>query len=272
MKEGFSVSMCVYHGDDAANFQTAVESVLAQTCLPEEVVLVVDGPVPAALEEVISAYEKNPLFRVLWLEKNCGHGAARRAGLEACRCELVALMDADDICVPERFALQTAAFAAHPEACVIGGQIEEFIGTPQQTVGKRVVPLTDGEIKAYLKKRCPFNQVAVMLRKQAVNGAGGYLDWYCDEDYYLWLRLFLAGGCFANVPETLVMVRVSEDMYARRGGWKYFCSESRLQRFMLKNGIVSLPLYCVNVLKRLVVQVLLPNRVRGWIFQNFARE
>ena len=85
MKEGFSVSMCVYHGDDAANFQTAVESVLAQTCLPEEVVLVVDGPVPAALEEVISAYEKNPLFRVLWLEKNCGHGAARRAGLEACR-------------------------------------------------------------------------------------------------------------------------------------------------------------------------------------------
>lgn len=69
MKEGFSVSMCVYHGDDAACFQTAVESVLTQTCLPEEIVLVVDGPVPKALEEVISEYEKNPLFRVLRLEK-----------------------------------------------------------------------------------------------------------------------------------------------------------------------------------------------------------
>ena len=272
MKEGFSVSMCVYHGDDAAHFQTAVESVLTQSCLPEEIILVVDGPVPEPLEEVISVYEKNPLFRVLRLEKNCGHGAARRAGLEACRCGLVALMDADDICVPERFALQMAAFAAHPEACVIGGQIEEFIGTPQQTVGKRVVPLTDGEIKAYLKKRCPFNQVTVMLRKQAVNEAGGYLDWYCDEDYYLWLRLFLAGGFFANVPETLVMVRVSEDMYARRGGWKYFQSEARLQKYMYRQKIITLPQYCVNVMKRFIVQLLLSNKLRGWVFRRLARE
>ena len=272
MKEGFSVSMCVYHGDDVAHFQTAVESVLTQSCLPEEIILVVDGPVPEPLEEVISVYEKNPLFRVLRLEKNCGHGAARRAGLDACRCELVALMDADDICVPERFALQMAAFAAHPEACVIGGQIEEFIGTPQHTVGKRVVPLTDGEIKAYLKKRCPFNQVTVMLRKQAVNEAGGYLDWYCDEDYYLWLRLLLAGGSFANVPETLVMVRVSEEMYARRGGWKYFQSEARLQKYMYRQRIITFPQYCVNVMKRFIVQLLLPNKLRGWVFCRLARE
>ena len=272
MKEGFSVSMCVYHGDDVAHFQTAVESVLTQSCLPEEIILVVDGPVPEPLEEVISVYEKNPLFRVLRLEKNCGHGAARRAGLEACRCDLVALMDADDICVPERFALQMAAFEAHPEACVIGGQIEEFIGTPQQTVGKRVVPLTDVEIKAYLKKRCPFNQVTVMLRKQTVHEAGGYLDWYCDEDYYLWLRLFLAGGFFANVPETLVMVRVSEDMYARRGGWKYFQSEARLQKYMYRQKIITLPQYCVNVMKRFIVQLLLSNKLRGWVFRRLARE
>lgn len=272
MKEVFSVAMCVYHGDDTAHFQTAVESVLSQTCLPEEIVLVVDGPVAEPLEEAISAYEKNPLFRVLRLEKNCGHGAARRAGLEACRCELVALMDADDICVPERFALQTAAFAAHPEACVIGGQIEEFIGTPQQTVGKRVVPLTDAEIKAYMKKRCPFNQVTVMLRKQAVGEAGGYLDWYCDEDYYLWLRLYLAGGCFANVPETLVMVRVSGEMYARRGGRKYFHSEVRLQKYMYRQGIITFPQYCVNVVKRFIVQLLLPNKLRGWVFRRLARE
>ena len=53
MKESFSVSMCVYHGDDAAHFQTAVESVLTQSCLPEEIILVVDGPVPEPLEEVI---------------------------------------------------------------------------------------------------------------------------------------------------------------------------------------------------------------------------
>ena len=135
-----------------------------------------------------------------------------------------------------------------------------------------MVPLTDGEIKAYLKKRCPFNQVTVMLRKQAVNGAGGYLDWYCDEDYYLWLRLFLAGGSFANVPETLVMVRVSEEMYARRGGWKYFQSEARLQKYMYRQRIITFPQYCVNVMKRFIVQLLLPNKLRGWVFRRLARE
>ena len=116
------------------------------------------------------------------------------------------------------------------------------------------------------------DEVTVMLRKQAVNEAGGYLDWYCDEDYYLWLRLFLAGGSFANVPETLVMVRVSEEMYARRGGWKYFQSEARLQKYMYRQRIITFPLYCVNVMKRVIVQLLLPNKLRGWVFRRLARE
>ena len=96
----FSVSMCVYGGDNTEWFKTAVESVLNQTVKASEIVLVVDGPVPQTLDEIICEYEKNDVFNVIRFAENQGHGNARRAGLKAASNELVALMDADDICVP----------------------------------------------------------------------------------------------------------------------------------------------------------------------------
>lgn len=268
----FSVSMCVYGGDHPEHFRTAVESVLCQTAKPDEVVLVVDGPVPDELKSIILEYERDPVFQVIYLPENQGHGNARRKGLSHCKNDLVALMDADDISLPQRFAMQLACFSRNPELSIVGGQIEEFIDTTDHIVGKRVVPTRDEELKAYLKKRCPFNQVTVMFRKEAVDSVGGYIDWYCEEDYYLWLRMAMADMQFANLPETLVHVRVGSDMYCRRGGWKYFSSEARLQKFMYRKKLISLPLYLSNVMKRFVVQVLLPSRIRGWVFQRLARE
>ena len=61
--------------------------------------MVVDGPVPDTIEEVIKLYEGNSCLKVLRLPENVGHGNARKIGLEKCSNELVALMDADDICV-----------------------------------------------------------------------------------------------------------------------------------------------------------------------------
>ena len=111
-----------------------------------------------------------------------------------------------------------------------------------------------------------------MFKKSAVEQAGGYIDWYCEDDYYLLLRLYLIDSKFANIPENLVNVRVGKEMYARRGGWKYFKSEAKLQKFMRQNRIIGLGRYLVNVTQRLIVQVLLPNKLRGWVFKKFARE
>lgn len=268
----FSVSMCVYKGDDPEWFKTAVNSILNQTVCPDEVVLVVDGPVPEGLHIVISEYEKNPIFNVIRLETNQGHGNARRIGLQACAHDLVALMDADDISIPERFEKQLKKFEEEPELSVVGGNIAEFIGAEDNVVGYRLVPENQEGIEKYLKKRCPFNQVTVIFRKSDVEKVGGYIDWFCEEDYYLWLRMYLAGMRFCNVSEVLVNVRVGEDMYRRRGGWKYFKSEAKLQKYMRKNKIIGVGTYFVNVTKRFIVQVLLPNKLRGWAFKKFARK
>ena len=267
----FSVSMCVYGKDNPQWFREAITSLLQQTLVPDEIVIVVDGPLPIELEEAVDSYEKLDLFKIIRLEKNQGHGVARRTGLENCSNELVALMDADDICVLNRFEKQIGVFDKLPVS-VVGGQIAEFIETPDKPISYRMVPETDFEIKKMLKKRCSINQPAVMFKKSDVELVGGYQDWYCDEDYYLWIRMALASMQMANVGDVLVNMRINSDSYKRRGGFKYFRSERKLQRFMLKNHYICFWTYFVNVVKRFVVQVLVPNRIRARLYKRFARK
>ena len=264
--------MSVYHGDNAVFFKQSLESLFGQTRLADEIVLVVDGPVGDDINRVIAESESaNDCFRVVRLEKNSGHAIARQTGLDAAQYEYIAIMDSDDIAVPDRFEKQMAYIEEHPEVDALGGQIDEFIGEPSNIVGTRNVPLTDAEIKAYLKSRCPMNLVTVMLKKESVQKVGGYIDWYCEEDYYLWVRMTEQGMKFANLPDNLVNVRVGEEMYQRRGGMKYFKSEARLQEYMYKHGIISLPRYLYNVAGRFAVQVAMPNKVRSFVFQKLFR-
>ena len=272
----FSVSMCVYGGDNAEWFDEALASVINQTAKPDEIVLVVDGPIPDSIQAVIDKYIEICrggviIFKVCYLAVNQGHGIARRHGFNQCACSLIAIMDSDDICVPTRFEEQLYIMEQE-KADIVGGDIQEFIGNPKNAVSLRKVPKGNGEIRSFMKKRCPFNQMSVVFKKEAVEKAGGYLDWYCNEDYYLWLRMALNNCIFANTGTILVHVRVGEEMYGRRGGIKYYKSEAKLQKFMLKNRIINYPTYIINKLKRFIVQVLMPNRIRGWIFKVFARK
>ena len=267
----FSVAMCVYKNDKPEWFDEAVRSILNQTNKPNEVVLVVDGPIPESLSKIIKRYELLENFNVIRLPMNMGHGYARRIGLENVSNDLVALMDADDISQPDRFEQQLKYLEENPNLDIIGGDIAEFMGEPSNIIGKRIVPQKDNEIKFYLKKRCPFNQVTVMFKKSSVVSAGGYLDWFCEEDYYLWIRMFLNNAVFGNTGTVLVNVRVGKDMYARRGGIKYFFSEAKLQKFMYKKGIISFMRAFINTAQRLALQVLMPNWCRALVFKYIAR-
>lgn len=274
MNVNFTVAMSVYKNDNPQDFKTAVHSIYDQQSVrPSEIVLVEDGPIPLTLENAVNEIcHEVPVMKVIQLEKNMGHAIARQTGLEAARNELCAVMDADDISAPDRFEKQLKAFREHPKVSVVGGLIREFIHKPENIVGTRIVPEYDDEIKKYLKSRCPMNLVTVMLKKSDVMNIGGYLDWYCEEDYYLWIRLALANYKFYNIQENLVNVRVGEEMYKRRGGIRYFKSEARLQEYMLDHKIISLPRYLYNVAIRWAIQVAMPNSVRGWVFQTFARK
>lgn len=270
----FSVAISVYKSDDPKFFDRALFSITEmQTIKPDEIVLVVDGPVCEELNRVIEKYERlYSIFHIIRLEKNGGLGNALKIAVESSKYDLIARMDSDDVSLPTRFEQQLRYFEEHPEVDIVGGDITEFIGDESNIVGKRVVPKSNEEIREYMRRRCAFNHMSVMYKRNVVQGAGGYQDWFCNEDYYLWIRMWLNHAVFANTGSILVNVRVGKEMYQRRGGWKYFKSEAKLQSFMLKKGVIRVPRYLVNVSERLILQVLMPNKVRGWVFRTFARQ
>lgn len=269
----FSVLMSVYKNDKKEFLKLAIDSVINQTIKPNEIVLVEDGPVPDEIEQLIKEYEKNyNIFKIVRNKENAGLGNALKIGLQECRYNLVARMDSDDISVPDRFEKQLKEFEKDKELSIVGGFIEEFIDDTSNIVGIRDVPLEDKDIKQYIKSRCPLNHMTVMFKKEEVLKVGNYIEWHYNEDYYLWLRMYLANCKFKNLSYTLVKVRVGNEMYKRRGGLEYFKSEASLQKFMLKNKIISFPKFIYNVLLRLILQVLMPNKLRALIFKKFARK
>lgn len=270
----FSVVISVYKNDKAECFDLALKSVMVeQTVKPNEVVLIVDGPVSDEINQVIQKYEKiQKNLNVIRLIENQGLGNALNIATQKCKNELIAHMDSDDISVPTRFEQQLALFEEHPELDIVGGDITEFIDNEINVVSKRTVPCDDKDIKEYMKHRCAMNHVTVMYKKSAVLEAGNYIEWFCNEDYYLWIRMLKQECVFGNTGTVLVNVRIGKDMYRRRGGKEYFKSEKKIQQYMLEHKIINQKLYVVNVLKRWIVQVLLPNSVRGFVFRKFARE
>lgn len=271
----FSIITSVYKNDKPEFVSRALDSITKlQYKHPDEVVLVVDGPIPEDLSNLIKDYQRKATdhFNVIWLPKNKGLGNALRVGIENAKYEIVARMDSDDVSAPDRFEKQIAYMESHPGCDVVGGQISEFIEDENNIVGMRCIPISDSDIKIYLKSRCPFNHMTVMMKKNSVISVGNYIDWHFNEDYYLWIRMAEVGCHFANLPDTLVNVRVGKEMYARRGGWKYFKSEKGLQDYMLSRKIISMPRYCYNVLGRFAIQVAMPNKLRGFIFQKLFRK
>lgn len=272
-RKPFSVAISVYKNDDPVFFDLALQSITKdQTEKPDEIVLIVDGPIPEALMAVVDRYEAEyPGFRAIRLPENKGLGNALRLAVENCSHALIARMDSDDISLPTRFEQQLRCFEENPELDIVGGDITEFIGESDNIVGKRIVPQMDAEIKAYMQTRCAMNHVSVMYKKSAVLSVGNYIDWFWNEDYYLWIRMQQKGCTFGNTGTVLVNVRSGADMYQRRGGKKYFQSEKGLQDYMLKHKMIGFGTYGMNVLKRWIVQIALPNSVRGWVFRMFAR-
>ncbi len=267
----FSVAICVYGKDNADFFDKAVQSVINQTAVPKEIILVVDGPVPSSIQDVID-YHLNQIdfLKVVYLPENKGYAFARQVALENCSYELIALMDSDDISVNNRFELQLNAFESSPDVSVVGGYITEFVGDINNIFGMRKTPLTPEECLSYSKLRAPINNVTAMYKKKDVMAVGGYNKEFFPEDYYLWVSLQISGYKVMNIPETLCYVRI-DGMFNRRGGLKYYRSIKKIYKYMLANRFITKSQYIKSQIVRLFVHAIIPNFVRKIIYKMFAR-
>lgn len=268
----FSVLLSLYYKEDPLFLRESLNSVFNQTLLPEEVILVEDGPLTPTLYKVVEDFTRQHIeIKRVVLEKNGGLGNALNEGLKHCSYDLVARMDTDDICKPERFARQVAFMESHPDIDVVGAWIDEFQGNISNVTSVRKPPQSLDGIRAFGKKRNPMNHPVVMFRKEAVEKAGGYQPFPLFEDYYLWVRMILNGAKMYNIPESLLYFRFSPEMFKRRGGWKYALVEIRFQwklyRLGYTNGLTMIENVCIRMVTRIV-----PNNFRSWIYKNFLRK
>lgn len=269
----YSVLMSVYHREHPNYLQQSLESIWSQTAPSDDIVLVCDGPLTDGLYRVIEQMKQaiGPALQVVPLEKNVGLGRALNAGIKHCRHSLVARMDTDDIAFVNRCEKQLTVLDKYPNVSIIGAAVAEFDQSPKDSKTVRMPPETHEDILRYARKRNPFNHPCIMFRKQAVEDAGGYQDFYLLEDYYLWIRMLQNGAIGYNLQEPLLWMRIGNNMIQRRGGWKYAVSFVRLYNYMLKSGFIRLPQYLLMIFIRVTTALML-GKARKFLYLKVLRK
>lgn len=224
----FSVLMSVYKKDNDSYFEAALKSIsIDQTLLPNQIVLVVDGPINIEKEIIINHYKSFAGFRfdILRLPCNVGQGMALNKGLEVVQFEYVARMDSDDISLPIRFERQIEYLNNNPEVDVLSSLVEEFDEDGHETI--RSIPLGFNDVKKYAKLRSPVNHGACIYKKNKVIAVGGYDRYVQLQDYLLFVKMIVAGYKICNTNDVVLKVRL-QDGYSRKSGLNYFMEEINL--------------------------------------------
>ena len=265
----YSVLMAVYYKDNPEHFRRAADSILAQSVVSDDIVLVCDGPVDGELLRAVEEYRDS--FRIVKLNHNIGLGAALNEGLRYCKHDLVARMDSDDICKPDRCEKQLELFKENPQLGLVSSAVEEFSDAETNHIGVRNLPVSHRDIIKYSKRRNPFNHPAVMFRKSEVEKAGGYTEeFHFFEDYDLWVRMLKNGTKTGNSTEPLLLMRVSDDMYKRRGGARYANDLLRFHKMLLKTGYINLSDFLFCACPHAAVCVM-PNGVRKAVYGKLRK-
>ncbi len=264
----FSVLISIYHNEDAKHFHRAMQSVWGeQTIKPNEIVLVEDGPLSDLLYKNISDWKEKlgDIFKVISLEENAGVGNAKYIGIEKCTNELIAVMDTDDVSLPNRFERQLTVFK-NKDIDVCGAWVGEFEDDENKMASYRRTPEYHDEIVAFAKSRSPVNHPTVMYKKSAVLSAGNYTKYKTSEDYDLFVKLIINGAKFYNIQESLVNMRTGNNQAARRGGLKNAILEAGVQKEFYKMGFLNLYGLIRNVSIGFVVRIL-PGSLMKMVFK-----
>lgn len=270
----FSVLLSLYYKENSSALDQCFQSIWNdQTIHPNEIVLVLDGPIGEKLSQHVLFWQRKigETLKVISLEQNIGLGKALNEGLKHCSNDWVFRMDTDDISTPDRFEKQLAFIECNPQVILFGGQVLEFENEPNDSQVLKAVPSTNEEIRQFAQKRCPFNHMTVAYKKSIINELGGYQHHLFMEDYNLWLRVIGAGYSVANLPDIVLYARVGNGMHARRKGLEYIKSEKQLlnlkKQLKLQNPIHANILFLIRSAFRLM-----PSSLLGKIYNTFLRK
>nr|WP_314898207.1 glycosyltransferase [uncultured Flavobacterium sp.] len=273
MKTDFSVVIAVYYKDNPQHFVEAIESLLGQTHMPSEIIIVVDGSVNNDLEKILKDYSIINLFKIIRLPKNRGLANALNKGVQEAKYSIVARMDADDICFRDRFEKQIA-YMLEGNLDIVGGQIVEFGTDIKDIVSERKVPIKHDDLVVFMKLRSPFSHPAILFKKEVFNLLEGYDINIFPEDYDFFVRAYLKGFKFGNLNDKILWFRLGEDnanAIKRRWGKNYAINEFKLYIKFYKIGFYTFLDFLKAVFLKIPVR-LLPFFIYKYIYFNVLRK
>lgn len=186
----------------------AIESILSQTYSNWELIIADDASTDTTREVVSNYVDKDLRIKLICLDKNSGPVIARNKAIGKSSGEYLAMLDADDVSLPDRLAKQVGFLEYNKDIDFVGSSAE-LIDENGETVGRKTKPLTHEEIKFPLLLQTQFVMSSVILRKKAFAEACGFDNAYLyAEDYDMWTKLLTLGKKCANIPKVLIQYRI----------------------------------------------------------------
>lgn len=197
-----------------AFIKDSIESVFSSTFDNFELILINDGSTDSSLSIAKMIAAKDSRIR-LFSREHEGIAAALNHGISYSESEIIARMDADDICQPARFQLQYEMLKTNRNIALTSCIVEPFSNGSISEGMKRHIDWVNSsvmqkEIFRDLFIESPLIHSSVMFRKSVIDQVGAYREYNGPEDYDLWLRMAEAGMIFFKVKKHLLRYRIHE--------------------------------------------------------------
>ena len=244
-----SVLCSVYKNEKSVFLDRMLRSVWSeQTLKPTQIIIVEDGPLTDDLYSVLTKWRGIIDAKLLILKNdvNLGLTVSLNKGIQHVTSDYIARIDSDDMCMPNRFELQSTFLDENPNIDIVGGA-SEVIDINGNLKFTKHYELTHDEMVRQMYWKCPLSHPGVMMRTSMFTNKGlKYNEKYRNsQDIALWVDALMAGCKFANLPDVVIRSTEDDDIYRRRGNVrarneyesfaraaKYICGKYSLKRIV----------------------------------------
>jgi glycosyltransferase involved in cell wall biosynthesis len=213
--------------------EASIRSILQQTFPDFALIIIDDGSTDGSriiLESIHDARIKS------YYHEHHGRAHALNEGLKHVHTPFVAFMDADDLAMPERLALQVTLLDEHPEIGAVSTWYQMIDPTGEKRGTIYQLPVQHVNIESEMTKHCSLCFPALMVRKEALERTGLFNEQLQSAIDYEWFLRLISATQVANIPQTLLLHRrhkhsissnLLEDQQANK---YYFAKEYLLQK------------------------------------------
>ncbi len=264
-----AVALSIYKNDHPDYIELSINSVLDQS-IESDIFIQVDGYVSDDIKKSLDKYTHLPNITIYYHKSNLGLATRLNQIIDITsknnNYKYLARMDADDICMPNRFIAQIEFLEKNPDISVVGSDVIEIDKSGNELFYKKMD--SNHEIlKNKIIKKCPLNHPSVMFRMSTFHDGTRYkYNLMNTQDYYLWIDILAAGKKISNINEPLLKFRINDSFHERRGIKKAINDvKSRIYAFKKLDVITISNIFHVFTLFLLRVS---PPSIKKWAYKN----